>query len=104
MFVKSVIKTVDEFYGKDPQKSKDFSRIINEYHVLRLASILEKTPKNDIVLGGTVDLKDHYVSPTIIVNVTGDSEVMQSEVRFLSTSNLLNRSLDQFFPFLHLIT
>lgn len=79
-FVEKVVKQVEEFFGKDPQKSKDFARIINEHHVRRLASILEKTPKNDIVIGGYTDMKDHYVSPTVIVNVNENSEVMKSEV------------------------
>eukprot|EP00002_Diphylleia_rotans_P002398 TRINITY_DN11518_c0_g1_i1.p1 TRINITY_DN11518_c0_g1~~TRINITY_DN11518_c0_g1_i1.p1 ORF type:complete len:489 (+),score=96.52 TRINITY_DN11518_c0_g1_i1:51-1517(+) len=78
VFVKTMKQTIDKFYGTDPKKSTDFSRIINEKHCQRLASLLED-PTIQIVHGGQVDVLNKYVSPTVAI-VRPESKLMEGEV------------------------
>jgi aldehyde dehydrogenase (NAD+) len=74
---KALGKVIKEFYGANPQESKDFGRIINVNHVQRLAGLLEE---GKVLTGGQVDEDDRYVAPTIITGVNADSPVMQEEI------------------------
>ena len=76
-FVAHVVQAVHDFYGDDPQKSPDYGRIINRRSAERLAGLLGS---GTIAVGGTVDLDDNYVAPTVIVDPALDSQIMQEEV------------------------
>lgn len=78
-FVKKVKETIRTFYGKNPQKSDDYGRIINGKHLDRLHQLL-KLEKDNITFGGNVDPEDRYIEPTIIENVTWDSPIMEDEI------------------------
>jgi aldehyde dehydrogenase (NAD+) len=68
---------VRQFYGDEPQQSRDLARIVNEQHVDRLAKLLESgTP----AVGGRVDRADRYVAPTILRDVSPESPAMQEEI------------------------
>jgi len=71
-----------KFYGENPQKSEDYSRIVNERHTNRLNTLLERAKKEnaEVFTGGTVDLNDCYIAPTIIRNVKKDSALMEDEI------------------------
>jgi len=71
-----------KFYGENPQKSEDYSRVVNPKHVDRLNNLLEKAKKEgvEIVTGGTVDKNDRYIAPTIIRGVTRNSSLMEDEI------------------------
>ncbi len=69
-----------EFYGQDPSKSYDYSRIVNEFHTKRLKGYLEEDHGGKIIVGGQVDVKDRYVAPTIIENPKLNSKLMQDEI------------------------
>jgi len=75
--VEEAAKAVTKFYGENPQKSPDFSRIINERHVDRLAGYMAC---GRAVFGGNVDVQDRYVAPTVLVDVAADSKVMSEEI------------------------
>ena len=76
--VEALCKTVLEFYGPDPKKSPDVSRMINERHTRRVADLLDdRTIK--VAIGGDVDVAAKYMSPTI-VTATPASKVMQDEI------------------------
>jgi aldehyde dehydrogenase (NAD+) len=76
-FVEYFIKTVKEFYGENPQQSKDLGRIINEKHFLRLSKLMEK---GNILMGGQTDINDLYIAPTLIDGITPDDPIMQGEI------------------------
>ena len=83
-FVKQLVETIKEFYGKDPQKSEWFGRLINASAFKRLATCVEKD-KAFIVHGGDMDEEDKYISPTVFDFGTDQaafeaSEVMQDEI------------------------
>lgn len=77
LFLDHLKKTIVEFYGKEPQKSVDYGRIINVQHYDRILSLLQS---GDVYHGGTHDRTDLFFSPTILVNVRADSPVMQEEI------------------------
>jgi acyl-CoA reductase-like NAD-dependent aldehyde dehydrogenase len=75
--VERMIGSLEEFYGKDPSKSPDYGRIINDRHFLRLAQLLGE---GRIIVGGHTDPKDRYIAPTIIDNVSMNSRIMAEEI------------------------
>jgi aldehyde dehydrogenase (NAD+) len=66
-----------EFFGQNPQKSKDYPRIINRRHFDRLQGLLKDS---HIVFGGNADAQDLYISPTLVENVSWEDPVMQAEI------------------------
>jgi aldehyde dehydrogenase (NAD+) len=77
---KALVKTIEEFFGKDIQKNKDYSRIINEKHTKRLIKLIEAVKDKKNVYGGKYDIQDKYIEPTIIQHATKDDLCMQDEV------------------------
>ncbi|MCF6224267.1 MAG: aldehyde dehydrogenase [Flavobacteriaceae bacterium] len=76
-FVAHFKKEVENAYGKDPQKSNDYPRIINSKNFKRLQLMLSN---EDILLGGETMEEDLYVAPTLLNNPDLDSEVMKDEI------------------------
>lgn len=68
---------LSEFYGSDVAQSQDYGRIINERHSARLASYLEG---QNVVHGGTVDITEKFIEPTIVMDPDLDSSLMKEEI------------------------
>ncbi|XP_077966697.1 aldehyde dehydrogenase family 3 member B1-like isoform X2 [Styela clava] len=79
-FVKALCDVIIERFGKDPQKSKDLPRLINDRQFNRLKGLLDKTPKEKIVFGGQTDEADKYIAPTIVNNCTMEDALMSDEL------------------------
>jgi aldehyde dehydrogenase (NAD+) len=78
-FLSEMQKTIKQFFGENPKTSPDYSRMVNEFHTKRVASMLEGHGGR-VICGGEVDLKEKYISPTIILNPNKDSPVGDQEV------------------------
>ena len=76
-FVEKMINTIHKFYGEDPMMSPDYARIINERHFNRLLSLMKS---GRILHGGKSLIKNLYIAPTIIDEVSPDDPVMQEEI------------------------
>ena len=76
-FTKYFEQEIENFYGKDPQESADYPRIINNKNFKRLQLMLKD---EDILIGGKTDEKSLYISPTLINEPSLDSEVMKDEI------------------------
>jgi aldehyde dehydrogenase (NAD+) len=76
-FLEQLQETVIQFYGEDPKKSADYCRIINLRHFDRLTGLLGS---GDIYHGGQYDRAERYIAPTVLVNASPDSPVMQEEI------------------------
>ena len=76
-FLQCMKKTIKEFYGDDPQKSEDYGRIVNQHHFKRVAELLKG---QEVYVGGQTDEADLYVAPTVLINVSPDSPIMQEEI------------------------
>ena len=75
--VAAIEKAVKEFYGDDPQKTPDYARVVNQRHHARLTALLEG---QEIAFGGTTDVDDCYIQPTLLTNVSPDAAIMQTEI------------------------
>ncbi|KAL2520014.1 Aldehyde dehydrogenase family 3 member H1 [Forsythia ovata] len=72
---------LETFYGKDPLKSEDLSRIVNSNHFLRLTNLLDdEKVSGKIVHGGQRDKTNLKIAPTILLDVPQDSLIMNEEI------------------------
>ncbi len=77
--VDKLVGEITSFYGADPQTSTSFGRIVSSRHLDRLKGLLDKGA-GTIAVGGTVDAADRFVAPTVTVDPSPDSAVMQEEI------------------------
>ena len=70
-------QTLVTFYGEDPRRSPDYTRIVNERHLARLLALLGE---GELVVGGVHDEKTRYLAPTIVRGIKGHERVMQDEI------------------------
>lgn len=75
--VKHLGKAIREFVGKDPSRSPDFGRIVNESHFDRLTGYLQD---GTVAFGGRSDRNSLYLEPTVLTGVPLDAPVMQEEI------------------------
>ena len=76
-FVSHMEGTIHRFYGDDPKLSPDYGRVINSRNFDRLVGLLSS---GKAVIGGQTDPKQRYIAPTVLVDVSPDSPIMQEEV------------------------
>src|SRR4051795_9470681 len=76
-FLGHLKETLLQFYGDESQKSPDYGRIINTRHFDRLTALLAS---GTVYHGGQHDRADKFIAPTVLVNVSPDSPVMQEEI------------------------
>ena len=65
------------FYGADPKASPDYGRVINRRNFDRLVGLMGS---GKIVVGGQSDPAELYIAPTVLLDVSPDSPIMQEEV------------------------
>ena len=75
--IQAIKTAIHEFYGDDPQKSPDYSRIINQHHLGRLAEFIKD---GEVVVGGQTKPEDKYIAPTVLDKVSWDAPVMKDEI------------------------
>ncbi len=76
-FITALKAEIRHFYGSNPNSSKDFARIINQKQYNRLLSLIEQ---EKVVFGGEMDPEENYISPTVILNPSLNSKIMQDEI------------------------
>ena len=81
-FIAASKKTLLDFFGEDTANSLDYTKIVNDQHHLRLNGYLEdaKSKGAKIVHGGASDLTIHSFEPTLVTEVTADTDLMQKEI------------------------
>ena len=75
--VNAMVKILHEFYGENPQESKDYGRIINHHHYQRLMKLIPK--EGEVIVGGIGDEKSRYIAPTLLKNIPEDAPIMKKE-------------------------
>lgn len=70
-------QSIEKFFTEQPNESKDFSGIINKDAIKRLKSLLKGVT---IYCGGEINVEKRSFSPTILTDVSEDSEVMKDEI------------------------
>lgn len=92
-FMKVAAEVIEEFYGDNPIKNKDYGRIVSSRHYERLTNLLKEqslkqveateTMQFETMLGGKFEQDssgDYYVEPTIIVCRSTEDPIMRSEI------------------------
>jgi len=92
-------KTLQEFFGDDPQSRPDFGRIVNARHHRRLIKLLEGS--GEVVAGGVADEQDRYIAPTILRNVPADAPIMADEIFGPILPVLRVKDIDQAIAFVN---
>eukprot|EP01126_Amoeba_proteus_P063720 TRINITY_DN8809_c0_g1_i6.p1 TRINITY_DN8809_c0_g1~~TRINITY_DN8809_c0_g1_i6.p1 ORF type:complete len:307 (+),score=59.20 TRINITY_DN8809_c0_g1_i6:711-1631(+) len=77
-FVDKMKTQVKKFYGEDPSTSTDYGKMINQRHTERVAKLMRSGGK--VAFGGVVDVSKSYISPTLLVDVDLESEIMKEEI------------------------
>lgn len=68
---------IHELYGSAVRGNPDYGRIINEAQFERLRSYLED---GEIVVGGSYDVAERFIEPTVLAGVARESAVMRDEI------------------------
>ena len=76
-FILELKKTIDQFFGDNPQKSDDYGKIINEKRFDKLMAYLDQ---GEIVSGGKHERSTLYIEPTILKNISADAPIMNEEI------------------------
>jgi aldehyde dehydrogenase (NAD+) len=70
-------QAITDFYGEDPKQSPDYGRVINRRNFDRLVGLIDS---GTAAAGGETDPEELYIAPTVLVDVSVDSPIMQDEV------------------------
>ena len=86
-FIECLKKVIIKFYGVSPEHSPDYSRIVSDKHVKRLHKLLKGSNKQtqainniDIVIGGNINKREKYISPTVVRGIDMNHPLMQEEI------------------------
>ncbi len=69
--------SIQDFYGKNPQESPDYPRMIN---TKRYDAVTALMADGRIIHGGKADQADLYIEPTLLEDVSIESDLMQNEI------------------------
>ena len=75
--VAAIGKSIESFYGTDPQASADYTRIVNAPHFHRLEKLLHD---GTVAFGGGSDADTRYIAPTVLTGITRSDPVMGEEI------------------------
>jgi len=70
-------KSIKKYYGKNPKKSKDYGRMVNQGHYDRVVNLMSGAA---ILSGGSKDPAERYIEPTIVGDVDWGHPVMKEEI------------------------
>jgi aldehyde dehydrogenase (NAD+) len=76
-FVAEAKKALLDLFGENPKSNSDYSRIINERAVERLASLIDPAK---VIAGGKADPKAHYLDPTLLYPISWKDKIMEDEI------------------------
>ncbi|RLL48140.1 aldehyde dehydrogenase [Oceanobacillus piezotolerans] len=76
-FLKSMKRYIRAFYGRNPLRNADYTRIINEPHFDRLSRFLTN---GTIIHGGNASRETLMIEPTILDGITFEDPIMQEEI------------------------
>src|SRR6266496_1248659 len=76
-FLEHLKESILHFYGDEPQKSPDYGRIVSTRQFDRLTALLAS---GTAYHGGQHDRADKFIAPTVLVNVTPNSNSWRDEL------------------------
>lgn len=81
-FVAAVKEAMVEMYPGEASANKDYQRIVATHHAERISKLVDDAIARGAkcVMGGEVDAKGCYVSPTVLTNVDLNAEILEEEI------------------------
>lgn len=76
-FLKGAAECIELFYGKNPEKSQDYSRLIHQEHLKKQLDFLNE---GTIYHGGRYSVSNRYLEPTILIDLPPESAMMKEEI------------------------
>ncbi|MED6172786.1 hypothetical protein PIB30_053173 [Stylosanthes scabra] len=72
---------IKKMFGENPKDSNTIVRIVNKQHLSRLKNLLaDPKVKKSVVYGGSVDERNLFIEPTILLNPPLESAIMTEEI------------------------
>ncbi|GAA5803071.1 hypothetical protein HPULCUR_008546 [Helicostylum pulchrum] len=81
-FIKASKKILEERYGRNPQESDSYCRIISERRFDAVKSFIDNLDSSKIITGGQTDKKDLYIAPTIVYPIASNEAGLMNEEIF----------------------
>ena len=78
-FLNELKKAIQAFYGENPQNSSDFGRMVTQRHAERMAGFIQ-SHQEKVIHGGTFDIKDKYIAPTVFKDISLVDSLMEDEL------------------------
>lgn len=75
--VNHIKSSLQELFGDDIKSSNNYARIVSDN---RFDKLIDYLTDGDCIIGGNIDKSERYISPTVLDNVSLDSDVMNEEI------------------------
>jgi len=75
--INALITAIKKSYTNQPQTSPDYGKIVNQKHFKRLIQLLKN---QDLIYGGQSDIKNLYISPTLVSVNELPNSLMEEEI------------------------
>ncbi|MDO5572138.1 MAG: aldehyde dehydrogenase family protein [Bacteroidales bacterium] len=76
--IKYLKVNIQNFFGSNPQLNKYYPRLITENTVERLSHLMYSS--GEIIFGGDINIKEKFISPTLIDEPSVESDIMKEEI------------------------
>lgn len=76
-FIKALKNELSSFYGEQPMEHPDYTQLIHDNHLDRLAKLLEG---ENVIFGGEVNRDKRKMNPTLIDEPSWERPIMQEEI------------------------
>ncbi|KAH9933652.1 aldehyde dehydrogenase [Epithele typhae] len=77
--VEALKETYASFYPDGADKSESIAKIVAKSHAERIKRLLDGT-KGSVICGGTSNVEERFIAPTIVDNVSADDTLMSEEI------------------------
>lgn len=81
-FINASKKILEERFGRNPQESDSYCRIVSERRFDAVKSFIDNLDSSKIVIGGETDKKDLYIAPTIVYPIASNEDGLMDEEIF----------------------
>lgn len=84
-FIDGFKEALQKYYntdGKGIKDSPDLCRLVNDKNFLRVKALIDDAVSKGakIAIGGEMDAAQRYISPTVLIDVNDDMQIMQEEI------------------------
>ena len=70
-------QSISTMYGENPADSDSYGRMVNDRHFERVKALIDS---GHVAIGGETDAASKFIAPTVLTDVSSDSEVIQQEI------------------------